>query len=125
MKALDSVKSNYPSEIPIKLIIECADLLSIPLTAIFNQCFIAGVFPCIFKQAYVTQIPKCKAPKDITDFENSSSLKSILHSYSNLKRFGTSTEVLKSVYCSYVRPSLEYACPAWHPRLTEDQTDRL
>jgi len=34
------------------------------------------------------------------------------------------TEVLKSVYRSYVRPSLEYACPAWHPGLTKDQTDR-
>ena len=67
MKALDSRKSSYPSEIPIKLIIECVDLLSIPLTAIFNQCFIDGVFPCIFKQAYVTPIAKCKAPKDITD----------------------------------------------------------
>ena len=44
---------------------------------------------------------------------------------SNLKRFGTPTEVLKSVYCSYVRPSLEYACLAWHPGLTKDQTDRL
>ena len=67
MKALDSRKSRYPSEIPIKLIIEYADLLSNPLTAIFHQCFIDGVFPCIFKQVYVTPIPKCKAPKDITE----------------------------------------------------------
>ena len=50
---------------------------------------------------------------------------SLLHSFSHLKIFGTQTEVLKSVYCSYVRPSLEYACPAWHPGLTKDQTDRL
>ena len=49
------------------MIIECTDLLSIPLTAIFNQCLIDGVFPCIFEQVYVTTIPKCKAPKDITD----------------------------------------------------------
>ena len=67
LKALDSRKSSYPSEIPIKLIIEYADLLYTPLTAIFNLCFIDGVFPCIFKQAYVTPIPKCKAPKNITD----------------------------------------------------------
>ena len=50
---------------------------------------------------------------------------SLLHSFSNLKRFGMPTEVLKSVYCSYVIPSLEYACPAWHPGLTKDQSDRL
>ena len=37
LKALDSRKSSYPSEIPIKLVIECADLLSTPLTVIFNQ----------------------------------------------------------------------------------------
>ena len=49
------------------MIIECADLLSTPLTAIFNQCFIDGIFSCIFKKAYVTPIPKCKAPKDITE----------------------------------------------------------
>ena len=67
LKALDSCKSSYPSEMPIKLIIECTDLLSTPLMAIFNPCFINGVFPCIFKQAYVTPIPKCKAPKDITE----------------------------------------------------------
>ena len=50
---------------------------------------------------------------------------SLLQSFSNLKRFGTPTEVLKFVYRSYVRPSLEYACPAWHPGLTKYQTDRL
>ena len=49
----------------------------------------------------------------------------LLDSFSNLKRFGTPTEVFKSVYCSNVRPSLEYACPAWHPGLIKDQTDRL
>ena len=48
LKALHTRKSSYPSEIPIKLIIECANLLSYPLTAIFNQIFIDGVFPSIF-----------------------------------------------------------------------------
>jgi hypothetical protein len=36
-----------------------------------------------------------------------------------------STEVLKFVYFSYARPSLKYACLAWHPGLTKDQLDRL
>ena len=57
MKALDPRKSSYPSEVPILLIVECANLLSTPLTALFNQCFIYGVFPGIFKQACVTLIP--------------------------------------------------------------------
>ena len=50
---------------------------------------------------------------------------SFLQSFSNLKRLGMPTEVLKSVYCSYVRPSLEYVCPAWHSGLTKDQSDTL
>ena len=50
---------------------------------------------------------------------------SLLQSFSNLKRFGMPTEVLKSVYYSYSRPSLEYVCSPWHPGLTKDQSDRL
>ena len=50
---------------------------------------------------------------------------SVLTSFTNLKRFGMPTKVLKSVYCSYVRSSLEYACQAWHPGLPKDQSDKL
>ena len=50
---------------------------------------------------------------------------SLLQFLSNLKRFGMPTEVLKSVYYSYVRPSLEYLYPAWYHGLTKDQSDRL
>ena len=81
LKALDSRKSSYPSEIQIKLIIECADLLSTPLTAIFNQCFIDGVFPCIFKTGVCNASPQMQGTyrynRDEADFKNSSSLKSI------------------------------------------------
>jgi len=50
---------------------------------------------------------------------------SLLYSLSNLKRFGMPTEVLKSVYCSYVRPSGKYAGPAWRQDLRKNQSDRV
>ena len=64
LEALDPHKSN---DIPIKLIVQCANLLFTPLTAILNQYFVDGVFPSVLKQVYVTPIPKCKTLKDITD----------------------------------------------------------
>ena len=31
-----------------------------------------------------------------------------------LKRNGVQPSYLKTVYCSFIRPVLEYACPVWH-----------
>ena len=35
-----------------------------------------------------------------------------------LKRGGASPEDLRTVYCCFVWPILEYACPVWHTSLT-------
>ncbi|KAI8519243.1 hypothetical protein Bbelb_025000 [Branchiostoma belcheri] len=42
-----------------------------------------------------------------------------------LKRCGVSTPDLTTVYTMYVRPTLEYAVPVWHPALTCKQSKTL
>jgi hypothetical protein len=49
----------------------------------------------------------------------------LLKSFSLLKRFSISIQNLKIIYCSYIRPCLEYACPVWHPGLTKDQCSKI
>ena len=48
-----------------------------------------------------------------------------LRSFSLLKRFSISIQNLKIIYCSYIRPCLEYVCPVWHPGLTESQCSKI
>ncbi|XP_078695698.1 uncharacterized protein LOC144924445 [Branchiostoma floridae x Branchiostoma belcheri] len=42
-----------------------------------------------------------------------------------LKRFGVTTQDLTTVYIVYVRPTMEYAAPVWHPALNCTQSARL
>ena len=49
----------------------------------------------------------------------------LLRSFSLLKRFSISIQNLKIIYCSYIRPCLEYACPVWHPELTKSQCSKI
>ena len=38
-----------------------------------------------------------------------------------LRRFGLPVEDLKTIYIGFIRPLVEYAVPAWHPGLSEQQ----
>ena len=67
LENLNTNKSLYPGDIPSKLIVKCAWYLSVPLTAIFNQCFVGGIFPVCFKRAIISLIPKNKTPKIPSD----------------------------------------------------------
>ena len=42
-----------------------------------------------------------------------------------LKRSGVQPSDLKAVYCSFIRPVLEYACPVWHTSLPKFLTDEF
>ena len=42
-----------------------------------------------------------------------------------LKRNGVQPSYLKTVYCSFIRPVLEYACPVWHTSLPKLLIDEL
>ena len=63
----DTNKLIYLHDIPAKLVVECAECLSVPLTAIFNQCFVDGTFPVCFKRAIISPIPKNRTPKVPSD----------------------------------------------------------
>jgi len=55
----------------------------------------------------------------------SSKVSSRLHFLKQLKRSGAGPEDLLYFYVITIRPVLEYACPAWHSRLTAAQTKAL
>ena len=42
-----------------------------------------------------------------------------------LRRSGVPSKDLRSVYCSFIRPVLEYACPVWHSSLTSKLDDEV
>ena len=63
LENIDTNKSIYPGDIPNKLIVKYAHYLSVPLTAIFSQCFVDGIFPVCCKRAIISPIPKNKTPK--------------------------------------------------------------
>ena len=42
-----------------------------------------------------------------------------------LKRSGVGIEDLKCIYCSVIRPLLEYACPVWHSSITKLQSQDI
>ncbi|XP_065564184.1 uncharacterized protein LOC136029609 [Artemia franciscana] len=67
LENLDTNKSVYPGDIPTKLSVKCAPYLSVPRTAIFNQCFVDGIFPVCFKRAIMSPTPKNKTPKVPSD----------------------------------------------------------
>jgi len=48
-----------------------------------------------------------------------------LHYLKVLKRSSLSRDDLLYIYSSVIRPVLEYACPAWHTSLTQQQTRQI
>ena len=48
-----------------------------------------------------------------------------LYALRTLKRARTSSKDLVSVYCSFVRPIMEYACKVWHFVITKNLRDQL
>ncbi|XP_065584263.1 uncharacterized protein LOC136043260 [Artemia franciscana] len=65
-KTLMKVKvtcSAYLDELPPKLIREYAPFIAKPLSLLLNLCFRIGIFPAVWKKAYVRIIPKVTNPK--------------------------------------------------------------
>ena len=51
-----------------------------------------------------------------------------LYAIRTLKRCGVSPCDLRSVFCYFVRPLVEYACPVWHsslPQYLNDQVEQI
>ena len=52
------------------LVTKFADFIAIPLTSIFNEVRVTGVWPYEWKKEYVTVIPKCSIPETLNDLRN-------------------------------------------------------
>ena len=52
------------------LVSKYADLLAIPLCSVFNSITTTRVWPSIWKQEYVTAIPKKSVPESADDLRN-------------------------------------------------------
>jgi hypothetical protein len=48
-----------------------------------------------------------------------------LYALRSLKRSGVPPKGLRTVYCCFVRPIVEYACPVWHSSLTVSLCNEL
>ena len=58
LKALDQNKACGPDNISAKIIHECAEQLTVPLTKIFNNSMNSGIFPDLWKEANIIPVPK-------------------------------------------------------------------
>ena len=65
--SMRKTKSTLPIDLPDELRIECAAHLALPLSLIFNNCLTHSTYPTIWKQEWVTPVPKVNHPKDISD----------------------------------------------------------
>ena len=63
IKTLDKSKATGPDMIYNKLLIATVDIITEPLTILFNRCLNEGIFPNIWKIVHVTPLQKKKDPK--------------------------------------------------------------
>ena len=66
LSRLDSRKSPGPDGIPSWILRDFADVLSAPVTNIFNSTIIEGSLPTVWRQAEVVPIPKVNPPRSVT-----------------------------------------------------------
>ena len=64
---IKKTKSTLPIDVPDKVRQECATFLAGPLTIIINNCLAEAQYPDVWKQEWVTPVPKVTHPKDISD----------------------------------------------------------
>lgn len=68
LNKLSQSKSTGLDKISVRLIRECADLICIPICAIFNRSLITGVFPDEWKCAKVTPLFKQGSSNDMNNY---------------------------------------------------------
>ena len=67
LRKIKKSKSTLPIDLPDELRKECAAHLSVPLTIIINSSLAQSVYPQLWKQEWVTPVPKISHPKTISD----------------------------------------------------------
>ena len=70
IRAFKKPKSMVKGDIFPVLMDKFATLLAIPLTSIYNEITSTSVWPAVWKQEFVTVIPKCRAPAGLGDLRN-------------------------------------------------------
>ena len=70
IRAFKKPKSMVKGDIFPALVHKFATLLAVPLTDIFNEISRSAVWPKIWKQEFVTVIPKCRSPTELGDLRN-------------------------------------------------------
>eukprot|EP00102_Acyrthosiphon_pisum_P024314 XP_016661524.1 PREDICTED: RNA-directed DNA polymerase from mobile element jockey-like [Acyrthosiphon pisum] len=88
LNSLSHVRSSGPDGICAILLYHCRASLSSPVTLIFNQSLLEGVFPSVWKISRVTPILKSGNPADVANYRPISSLPLLgkLFEYIVLKR---------------------------------------
>ena len=64
---INKTHSTLPIDIPEKIRHECSHFLALPLATIINNSLASGKYPTIWKQEWVTPVPKVTHPKEISD----------------------------------------------------------
>ena len=70
LKKIRKPKSAVKGDIFPDLVTHYADLLAVPLTAIYNEITSTKVWPSVWKNEFVTVIPKCSMPTDVGQLRN-------------------------------------------------------
>jgi hypothetical protein len=70
LKAFKKPKSRVVTDIFPDLVTQYAALLAIPLTNIYNSILATGIWPKVWKQEFVTAIPKKSIPEGPNDLRN-------------------------------------------------------
>ena len=85
IKCQKKTKSTLPIDIPESLRREGAEFLAEPLTNIFNNCLIEGKYPRVWKQEFVTPVPKhnknIETMKDVRKIASTSDYSKIFESF--------------------------------------------
>ena len=70
IRAFKKPKSMVQGDIFPELVSRFGDLLAVPLCEIFNMITVTQIWPLIWKQEFVTVIPKKTLPTEIDDLRN-------------------------------------------------------
>ena len=73
LRKLKKTKSTQPIDLPCRLRKEFSPELAGPVADIFNSCLEQHKFPTLWKQEWVTPVPKTKSPKNVSDLRKISS----------------------------------------------------
>ena len=61
LKKMNLKSATVKGDVPIKLISEFVDFLALPITHIINSMFEYGKYPSLWKQEFITPVPKASA----------------------------------------------------------------